>query len=124
LGNQWQPLKTIAAILDLPVEGLDKEGGEEAGHEHHKRDYCNIVRFQVQRFLIRERTKTTLAQCRCRTGSCAFFKMAPASMTQKQSFCTAMYGIIIINIKIFLISGQRRFSSEKKNSVPAVYCRK
>ncbi len=85
-------LKTIDAILDLPVEGLDKEGGEEAGHEHHKRDYCNIVRLQVQRFLIIT-NKDDFSSTPCRTGSGTFFKMAPASMTQKQSFCTAMYGI-------------------------------
>jgi hypothetical protein len=88
-------LKTIDAILDLPVEWLDKEGGEEAGHEHHKRDYRNIVRLQVQRFLIRKnKDDFSATPRRFRTGSCAFFKMAPASTTNKVSvlLCMATYG--------------------------------
>jgi hypothetical protein len=95
-------MKTISAILYLPVERLDKEGGEEAGHEHHKWDYRNIVRLQVQRFLIRKNKDDFSSRPRrCRTGSCAFFKMAPASMTQKRSFCITMYVITYIAIKIF-----------------------
>ena len=46
----------IAIIMDLPVERLDDEGGDEASDEHDERDDGNIVRLQVQRFLIRAKS--------------------------------------------------------------------